>query len=155
MQVIQYMSQTIDDFRNFFKPDKDKTVFHLVDAIQKTLSFVEPSMRYHNINIVVEAADDLTVNGYPNEYAQVLLNILSNAKDVFFSKGVASPLITIKAFRRKNKTIVTLRTMREAFPMRSWTEYSNLTLLQRNSAKALVWACICRKPLWKNTWAGS
>ena len=108
MKVIQYMSQTIDDFRNFFKPDKDKTVFHLVDAIQKTLSFVEPSMRYHNINIVVEAADDLTVNGYPNEYAQVLLNILSNAKDVFLERGVASPLITIKVFRRKNKTMVTL-----------------------------------------------
>jgi PAS domain S-box-containing protein len=108
MKVIQYMSQTIDDFRNFFKPDRDKTDFRLVDAIQKTFSFVEPSMRYHNINIIVEAADDLTVSGYPNEYSQVLLNILSNAKDVFLERKVASPLITIKAFRRKDKTIVTL-----------------------------------------------
>jgi PAS domain S-box-containing protein len=108
MQVIQYMSQTIDDFRNFFKPDKDKTEFLLVDAIQKTLSFVEPSMRYHDINIVVEAADNLTVKGYPNEYSQVLLNILSNAKDVFLEREIANPAIIIKALRRKNRTIVTL-----------------------------------------------
>jgi signal transduction histidine kinase len=107
-RVIQYMSQTIDDFRNFFKPDKDKTEFSLQEAIQKAISFVEPSMKYHEIEISVEADDGITVIGYPNEFAQVLLNILSNAKDVFLDRKVAKPHITIKACRRKNRTVVTV-----------------------------------------------
>ncbi len=108
MQVIQYMSHTIDDFRNFFKPDKDKTVFLIGDVVQKTISFLEPSMRYKNILTDVQADGDLTVTGYPNEYSQVLLNILSNARDAFLERGTANPQIVIKAFRKKNRTIVTV-----------------------------------------------
>lgn len=108
MQVIQYMSQTIDDFRNFFKPDKDKTFFHIGGVIQKTISFVEPSLKCRNIVIRVQAEDDLTVTGYPNEYAQVLLNILSNARDEFVERGVEKPEILIRAFRKRNKIVVTV-----------------------------------------------
>jgi signal transduction histidine kinase len=108
MQVIQYMSQTIDDFRNFFKPDKDKTFFHIGGVIQKTISFVEPSLKCRNIVILVQAEDDLTVTGYPNEYAQVLLNILSNARDEFVERGVEKPQILIRAFRKRNKIVVTV-----------------------------------------------
>ncbi|MBP1752693.1 MAG: sensor histidine kinase [Geobacteraceae bacterium] len=108
MQVIQYMSQTIDDFRNFFKPDKDKTFFHIGGVIQKTISFVEPSLKCRNIVIRVQAEDNLTVTGYPNEYAQVLLNILSNARDEFVERGVEKPEILIRAFRKRNKIVVTV-----------------------------------------------
>jgi PAS domain S-box-containing protein len=108
MQVIQHMSRTIDDFRNFFKPDKERSTFIMGDVIQKTISFVEPSMRFQNITVDVLADNDLTVNGYPNECAQVFLNILSNARDVIIERKIASPEILIKACRKKGKTIVTI-----------------------------------------------
>jgi PAS domain S-box-containing protein len=108
LQVIQHMSQTIDDFRHFFKPDKEKTVFLPGDVIRKTISFVEPSMKYQNISIRLEADDNNSVVGYPNEFAQVLLNILSNARDAFAERKVAHPEVVIKGFSRKSKTVVTI-----------------------------------------------
>jgi signal transduction histidine kinase len=108
LQVIQHMSQTIDDFRHFFKPDKEKTVFLPGDVIRKTISFVEPSMKYQNISIHLEADDNNSVAGYPNEFAQVLLNILSNARDAFAERKVAHPEVVIKGFSRKSKTVVTI-----------------------------------------------
>ncbi len=108
LQVIQHMSRTIDDFRCFFKPDKDKVVFLPGDVIRKTISFVEPSMKYQNIFLRLEAEENLSVTGYPNEYAQVLLNILSNARDAFVERNIAVPEIVIKAFGKKSKTVVTI-----------------------------------------------
>jgi PAS domain S-box-containing protein len=108
MQVIQHMSRTIDDFRSFFKPDKERSTFLMGDVIQRTITFVEPSMRYQNISVDVRMHKDLSVNGYPNECAQVFLNILSNARDVIIERKIASPEILIKACRRKGKTIVTI-----------------------------------------------
>jgi len=108
LQVIQHMSQTIDDFRHFFKPDKSKTVFLPGDVIRKTISFVEPSMKFQNITIHFEAEDGNSVIGYPNEFAQVLLNILSNARDAFVERKVSNPEITIRAVNRKNKTVITV-----------------------------------------------
>jgi PAS domain S-box-containing protein len=108
LQVIQHMSQTIDDFRHFFKPDKEKTVFLPGDVIRKTISFVEPSMKYQNISIHLEADDNNSVAGYPNEFAQVLLNILSNARDAFVERKIAHPEIAIRVFNKKNKTVVTI-----------------------------------------------
>jgi signal transduction histidine kinase len=102
------MSRTIDDFRCFFKPDKDKVVFLPGDVIRETISFVEPSMKYQNIFLRLEAEENLSVTGYPNEYAQVLLNILSNARDAFVERNIAVPEIAIKAFGKKSKTVVTI-----------------------------------------------
>ncbi len=108
LQVIQHMSQTIDDFRYFFKPEKNKTVFLPSDVIRKTISFVEPSMNNLSISIRLEASDGNSVVGYPNEFAQVLLNILSNARDAFIERNVEHPEIEIKVLNRKNKTVVTI-----------------------------------------------
>jgi PAS domain S-box-containing protein len=108
MEVIQHMSRTIDDFRSFFKPDMERKTFLIGDVIQRTIAFVEPSMRYHNIAVDVRTDKDLPVVGYPNECAQVLLNILSNARDAIIERKTASPEILIKAFHRKGKNIVTI-----------------------------------------------
>jgi signal transduction histidine kinase len=48
------------------------------------------------------------VAGYPNEFAQVLLNILSNARDAFVERKIAHPEIAIRVFNKKNKTVVTI-----------------------------------------------
>jgi hypothetical protein len=108
MQVIQFMSSTIDDFRNFFKPDKLKESFLIGEAIRKTISFTGPSLKDKNIQIDLETDDSLYITGYPNEYAQVLFSIINNAKDALLEKGVKKPLIVIKASNQQGKSVVTI-----------------------------------------------
>jgi PAS domain S-box-containing protein len=108
MEVIQFMSSTIDDFRNFFKPDKLKESFLIGEAIRKTLSFTGPGLRDKNINIRLDIDDSLYITGYPNEYAQVLFSIINNAKDALLEKEVVNPSIIITVSKQQGKSVVTI-----------------------------------------------
>jgi signal transduction histidine kinase len=108
MEVIQQMSKTIDDFRSYFKPDKEKVEFQAVETIEKTISMLEGSFKASEISIDVQKTGDPVINGYPGEFIQVLLNILFNARDAFISRHIDSPKISIKAFTEGGKTVVTV-----------------------------------------------
>jgi signal transduction histidine kinase len=108
VDVIQYMSHTIDDFCNFFSPEKKKILFSVHDSVNRSLDFLEPALKRNNIRWAVEILDDFLINGYPNEYAHVLLNIIKNAKDIFIERKTSDPKITIKVFREAGKGVVTI-----------------------------------------------
>ena len=77
----QYLSQTIDDFRNFFEPKKDKlTVFDISDALDKTLKLVSAQFQHRNIRIHKDVLN-INIESLENEIIQVLINILNNSKD--------------------------------------------------------------------------
>jgi signal transduction histidine kinase len=80
-RMVQKMSTTISDFLNFFRPDKEITVFSALDQIREAISLVASSFQNSNISIHIDAPGDLKLLGFPNEYSQVLLNLLSNAKN--------------------------------------------------------------------------
>ncbi len=80
MQTIRFMSNTIDDFRNFFRKDKEMVEFNVKDAIEMTLNLQKAQLKSHNISIESHL-EDVYIKGYKNEFMQVLLNIISNAKD--------------------------------------------------------------------------
>ena len=84
---IEKMSSTINDFRNFFRPDKQKELFSLRKAIQSAIALVDASFKTHNIEFIVDAPDDIKAMGFPNEYSQVLLNLITNAKEAILTKG--------------------------------------------------------------------
>ncbi len=77
----QYLSKTIDDFKNFIKGDRNKKVFNLKDNIDSFLLLVEGSVKTHNIDIIKNIQDDIMIDGYGNELIQCLINIFNNAKD--------------------------------------------------------------------------
>jgi PAS domain S-box-containing protein len=106
MDLIQHMSATIDDFRNFFRTDKPEEFFDLREATRKIVDFVAADLKMHNIELVFEAESDLIVRGHANEYSHVLLNILNNARDVLLEKGVGTPRIYIRLFREGAKKVV-------------------------------------------------
>lgn len=108
MKVIQQMSRTIDDFRGFFRSDKEMSVFHLNEAISNSLTFVDKSFGNHKIGITFRHEGDPIINGYPNEYAQVLLNILMNARDVILERHPVDAMITIYAFAEGDRSVVTI-----------------------------------------------
>jgi signal transduction histidine kinase len=108
MQVIHQMSQTIDDFRHFFRPDKEKCIFQVHEAIDKSLALIESHLQYHGIAVKVEIDDDAPIVGYPTEYAQVINNILTNAKEAFLERETMTPEIRINAFRENSRSVVTI-----------------------------------------------
>jgi C4-dicarboxylate-specific signal transduction histidine kinase len=79
---IKYMSKTIDDFRNFFKPSKTKEVFDVVKSIYESISLLH--MQFENALIKVRISSNIPeffTKGYLNEFKQVIINILTNAKE--------------------------------------------------------------------------
>ncbi len=95
MEIIQYMSRTIDDFRDFFSTGREKSDFNANDAVIKALSLVEASFKERRIVVEKEVSEEVIINGFPNEYAQVLLNILLNARDAISERQVEYPRIKI------------------------------------------------------------
>jgi len=108
MELIQHMSRTIEDFRNFFKPDKEKVAFSVNQVIARTLALIEESFMDQKIGIALQTEGDPMANGYPNEYAQVLLNILMNARDELVGHNVDDALISIHAFGEGGRSVVTI-----------------------------------------------
>ena len=108
MKQINYMSTTIDDFRNYFKPDKEKVFFNIQQPVTTTINLIKDNFEHHRIAIEVNMADDPVICGYPHEFAQVLLNILNNARDAVVERKVSNPRISIFTGRENGKTFVTI-----------------------------------------------
>ena len=79
--IAQKMSSTIDDFRNFFRPDKQKIRFNIKNTLREALSLVEASFHNNQVEIEMTETPDIFVEGFHGEFSQVLLNVLVNAKD--------------------------------------------------------------------------
>jgi len=81
MKQSQYLSDTIDDFKNFVKNTNDIDQISISGTIEKALSIIKPSLKNHDITTVLDLKDDLTISGFENQLIQVIINITSNAKD--------------------------------------------------------------------------
>ncbi len=93
--LILSMSSTIDDFRNFFKPNKHADYFNLLHALRGAAEILEGTLRNHNIDLRIDCPDDIRIFGYGGEFSQVVLNILSNAKDALIASGQPDPCIRV------------------------------------------------------------
>ncbi len=102
-QIIKFMSQTIDDFRSFFRVDKEIDNFSIKEAIEKTISMQATLLKQLNIVHSIEG-DNFNVNGFKSEFQQVILNIVNNAKDALIEKSIKNPEIKIVL----NNNIITI-----------------------------------------------
>jgi len=105
---VEVLSSTIDDFRNFFKPDKEKESLDITTPIQRALHIVEPSMQSRNIVIELDYMTHDLVSIYQNEMMQVILNILKNAEDNFIEKKIQNPKINIFSKKENNNYIISI-----------------------------------------------
>ncbi|HBG07518.1 MAG: histidine kinase [Geobacteraceae bacterium GWC2_58_44] len=108
LEIIRQMSKTIDDFRYFYQPDKVKVDFRVLEPLEKALSLLGGSFQMHGIRTEVLQSGDPVVHGYLNEFVQVLLNILINARDALIASEAATPLISIKLSSEGGKTAVSI-----------------------------------------------
>ncbi len=102
----KHLSTTIDDFRNFFKSNKDKKETNLNNVVNSVLDIVKNSIENKNIDLIVNLNCDKVFYSYPNELKQVLLNLIKNAEDAIVEKGIKKPKIDIKTYEFKDKCIV-------------------------------------------------
>jgi len=109
MVIIQNMSATIDDFRYFFSPKKEPRKFSLAESIGKAISFVDANFKNSGVEIELDVRDEVVLNGFPNEYSQVLLNLLNNAKDVLIERGIEHPKVTIQLVKEYDRALLTVR----------------------------------------------
>lgn len=88
MEILFHLSKTIDDLRTLSAPDKKKVRFMVNEVIAKTVSLIGESLKELEITLDTEIEGTVEVDGFPNEYAQVLLNILMNSRDAFWDTAM-------------------------------------------------------------------
>jgi len=106
MKIIQTMSKTIDDFRNFFSPDKQKESFSVEGAVKETLRILKAQLDSYEITAKFEYTDENYFVGYKNELKQVLLNLIANAKDAILFSGSEHKLISISVIANTKEIII-------------------------------------------------
>ena len=108
MKVVLHMSQIIDDFRSFTLPEKEKSLFTVNEVIAKAGALIEDNFSELRIMMEVDTSGDQQVKGYPNEYIQVLLNLLMNARDAFLERGTKGARITVHSSMENGRSVVTV-----------------------------------------------
>ena len=103
----QYLSNTIEDFRNFFSKDKISSNINIRSTINKTIDLVSSTFAKEGITLV-RNIQDINFASFENELIQVLMNILINAKDALENKQ-SQKLIIIKVKQHKNNIIITIK----------------------------------------------
>ncbi|MGM0518589.1 MAG: sensor histidine kinase [Campylobacterota bacterium] len=101
----QQLSCTIDDFRNFFNSNKEKTNFKLTDVISKVLSLTSTSFKNKDIKIV-NSVKPIEIYNLENELTQAIINILNNAKDALLENNPDNKLIFISTKELKNNKVI-------------------------------------------------
>jgi len=107
-RLIAFMSHTIDDFRNFFKPDRVRVDFSVSEACDEAIRLADAAIRNAHITLDKVVQTDTTIHGYEREFAQVILNLLTNAKDILIQRQTPSPLITLTIDRTDTAVIVSV-----------------------------------------------
>ncbi len=97
-----HLSSTIDDFRNFFKTDKDKEEFLFSDIAKSALNIMSSSVKNNNISLKTEFNCRQKIYSYPNEFKQVVLNLIKNAEDILLEKGIKNPTIWIRTYEKND-----------------------------------------------------
>ena len=108
-KTIEFMSNTIDDFRNFYKPDKKKENFNILQSCQKAIDLISASLDDSTVTLILDVKKDKNIYGYPREFSQVILNLISNAKDILEEKNIKNPKIKLSISSRGSLSIITVK----------------------------------------------
>ncbi|MFY4810729.1 cache domain-containing protein [Aliarcobacter butzleri] len=103
----QYLSQTIDDFRNFFIPNKEKSKVNLIEIFKKTLDLISAQFSSKDIEII-KNIEGVEFESYENELIQALINILNNSRDELIKKD-GERFIFVDAFEKDNFINITIK----------------------------------------------
>jgi signal transduction histidine kinase len=102
---IEFMSNTVDNFRDFYKSDPHKTEFLVEDALKSVLNIIGEVISHAKIELVINASQQLVLYENKNELSQVLMNLIINAKDAIEDRGIKNGKIEINIKKENGVTI--------------------------------------------------
>lgn len=107
-QTSNFLSNTIDDFRDYFKPNKVASEVNVLNLFEKSLFFLKNELRQLDIDYTVNIEPDINIYTYKNELLQTILNILKNSIDAFKEKNVEDKKISVSAVNNKNSILMSI-----------------------------------------------
>jgi PAS domain S-box-containing protein len=116
-KIIQSMSQTIDDFQNFFKPEKEKESFHPHVSLKNALALLHKALKKESIALTQDVEESVTILGIQNELTQVLINLLQNAKDALVSHRQRTRHITVTIAQKDDHAIIAVEDNAGGIPL--------------------------------------
>lgn len=105
MDKIEFMADTIHSFRNFFKPDRTKIFFPVMQMIHEVNDQLLPQLKVNNVELNIDE-NELQIYGVPNEFKQIIMNLLINAHDALIEKKIQNPIIRCTIARGEASTIL-------------------------------------------------
>lgn len=103
---IEFMSHTIDDFRNFFKISKQKEEFSLIECINESINLLNESFKSLDIKLNFNYTENFRIRTYKGEFAQVIFNLLNNAKDEFIKQEIKDAKIIINIIKKEENILI-------------------------------------------------
>jgi C4-dicarboxylate-specific signal transduction histidine kinase len=104
--ITQYMSQTIDDFRDFFAKEKEKANYRISNQVSLAVSMVNMCLKQHDIKVEIIIKKNPKIYGFKNEYSQVLINVLNNSKDALIDRKIENPKIKIIIDKKDDNSVL-------------------------------------------------
>ncbi len=101
-ETIIYLSETIDDFQSFFRPNKEKEEINICELLERGSNFAHPRLKVADIRLEYTCNEDVNITTYTNELVQVIINIINNGIDVLLAKKTEKPMIQIENSINKN-----------------------------------------------------
>jgi PAS domain S-box-containing protein len=108
IEQVTELTQMLNDYRDFYRQDRDKSVFRIKEGIDKALPFITPVLCIESIELEVNTDVGLQARGYPKAFAQVILNLVSNSRDAFKEREVKKPRIVVNGFAENKMAVVTV-----------------------------------------------
>jgi len=105
-KIVLYLSDTINDFRDYFKPNKNKTVINLAEIFAKAFDILKTEFESENITYTQSIDTDITITAYKNDFIQVILNLLKNSLDAFRENDATQKFLNVSAAFKNEKLIV-------------------------------------------------
>ena len=106
LRIAQNMSNTIENFRNFFQPHASRDFFSIQKSIYDSLNILQANLKNSNINVFVIEGEEICLFSYENAFTQVILNLVNNAKDAILAEEIQDGIIEISFC--KNQDLITL-----------------------------------------------
>ncbi|MGG7049009.1 MULTISPECIES: c-type heme family protein [unclassified Campylobacter] len=107
-EQVKFMSETIDDFKNFFNPNAPKSEFSSYTAISQAIKLLRAPLKKHCVNVLFEPEQNFTLFGNVNEIIQILINIINNAKEAFDGQEISEKQVKISSLINENSKIITI-----------------------------------------------
>lgn len=106
---ISLMSETINDFKNFLKPQEQEQEFDINELIYTLLNITKPALNKHDIKIIFFTKSSYTCKGYKNSLGHAIINIINNAKDILVENEIENKKIEIKLIEKERNLIISIR----------------------------------------------